>query len=139
MAINKALLKKIGIWNMAQKQLADIKKQEAELRAEVFAALFDNGEFPLKEGANKLDLPDGWSITATHKLNYNIDEAVISDTLEQMREKGFSDLGLVKYKPSLSVAEYRKIDDEMKGILSAALTIKPGSPSMKLIPPKEGK
>lgn len=139
MAITNSLLTKISKWNAIQAQLATVKAQEAALRSELFAALFDNGKFPLKEGANKLDLPDGWSIQATHKLNYSIDEAVISDTLEQMREKGFSDRGLVKYKPSLSVAEYRKIDDEMKGIFSAALTIKPGSPSMKLVPPKEGK
>ena len=133
MAITKSLLTKIAKWNDLQAQLAAVKSQEASLRSEVFAALFDNNKYELKEGVNKLDLPDGWSIQATHKLNYSLDEAALPSVLEQLGSAGAD---LVKYKPSLTLPAYRKLDDKQAAILSQALTVKPGTPSMKLIAPK---
>lgn len=133
MAISKALLQKVAKWNELQAQLAIVKAQEAALRSEVFAALFDNGKTELKEGVHKLDLPDGWVLSATHKLNYSLDEAALPAVLEQLGEAGTD---LVKYKPSLTMPAYRKMQPEQLAILGQALTIKPGSPSMKLIEPK---
>lgn len=123
---------KIGRWNELVTQLASVKDQEAKLRKEIFDACFPTPT----EGTNIIDMPEGWKLKATHKLNRSVDESALPAALEALRKKKISVDDLIRYKPELSVSAYRKLAPEHAKILEQAMTIKPGTPVMELVAPK---
>ena len=122
----------LGQWKTLNEQLASLKDQEAKLRKEIFELAFPA---PV-EGANTLELPEGWKLKGTHKLNRSIDESALPAILETLRKKKVDTEPLIKYKPELSISAFRKMNPDHAHILEQALVIKPGMPSMELIPPK---
>lgn len=127
-------LEKIGQWYDLQNKLAALKDQEMALRQEIFAAQFPTPA----EGVNSLDLPEGWTLKGTYKINRTIDEAALPAVLEALRKKKLATEALVAYKPSLVIKGYRALSDDHRRILEQALVIKPGAPSLELIAPKKG-
>ncbi len=124
---------KLAQWHELTQQLEQVKAKELKLRNELFGQFYPSPN----EGTNTVDLPDDWKLKGVYKLNRNIDEAVLPITLSKMKE-GAEDR-LIKYKPELVLKNYRTLEEEQKKILESALIIKPGTPSMKLVPPKEKK
>ena len=123
---------KIGLWNDLQKQLASIKEQEATLRSEIFQEVFPAPA----EGTNTVDMPMGWKLKGTYKLNRSFDESALPAILEQLRKKKVKMDGIVLYKPSLDTRAYRAMDPEHRHLLEQAMVIKPGMPSLELVAPK---
>jgi hypothetical protein len=148
-------------WCELKKQLDVLKFQESELRKKLFGALIVNP----KEGANEYALPDGYVFKATHVITRTVDQVQMSvlqttkvrDGLHILRAAGYPDdqiakmdpdamlftvLGLsvdklIKFKPELSVAEYRKLTAEQTAVVNMFIDSKPGSPQCKLEPGKE--
>lgn len=119
--------KVLGQWQDTKAELESLKRKEAQLRKLLFQGAFPN---PV-EGVNTITLVDGTIIKGTHKITRNIDEAALPSVLEQMPEAVRDNL--VAYKPSLSVAVYRKLTAEERKTFDQALIIKPGTPTLEVI------
>ena len=119
--------KVLGQWQDTKAELESLKRKEAQLRKLLFQGAFPN---PV-EGINTITLVDGTIIKGTHKITRNIDEAALPSVLEQMPEAVRDNL--VAYKPSLSVAVYRKLTAEERKTFDQALIIKPGTPTLEVI------
>jgi hypothetical protein len=132
MMIAEELYTKIGRWNELQAQLVTIKDQEMKLRREIFAACFPAPT----EGTNKLELPEGWTMKATYKLNRSLDEAALPAVLAELRKHKVNTEELVSYKPSLSLSAYKKLDPRWVAILDQVVTTTPGAPTLELVAPK---
>ena len=119
------------------KVLAYLKYLEGVWRAKLIADCFPVHE---AEGTETLELGEGWKLKAEFKNGYKVEEATIKDDLQKVSDLGlaYSEAvrGLIKYKPELSVTVYKTLSDEIKDIVNNSLTIKPGTPTLKLIEPK---
>src|SRR5699024_2831301 len=101
-------------WNMKQ-QVDILKAKESDLRQQIITAAFPG----IQEGTENADLPQGYKLSVTGKLNRNIDEAALPAVLEQMGE-GAED-NLIERKPSLVMKEYRKLSDKQRKVFDQAL------------------
>jgi len=126
-------IKLLEDWADAKLGLAKIKLTEAELRIEVRSSFFPVPEI----GTNTIELEGGWKLKCVEKLSYTIDKASLHSTLEQLPE-GIADR-VIQYKPSLDMSQYNKLSDYNRGIFDSALIIKPASPTITLVEPKEKK
>lgn len=107
-------------------------EQERKLRQEVFAMAFPKPA----EGTNNEELPEGWKLKGTLKIDRKFDEAALPAVKEAVRAMGFNPDPLVKYKPELELKLYRAMPPEVMKVFDTALTIKPALPSIELVPPK---
>lgn len=126
---------RLAEWYQVQSELDELKAKELRLRNECVAAYFGGVE-KLKEGVNKRDMPEGWVLKATGKLNRKVDEAAIPAVAQELATKGVSIDTLVKYKPDLSTTVYRELTEEQRKIMDQALIITPGTPQLELAKPK---
>lgn len=124
-------LQKLAEWTTATETLKKAKKREAKLRQEAFDLFFPDPE----EGVNTAQLEAGYKLKGTHKINRNLDEAALPAVFEKLPE-GTKDL-LIKEKPNLILAAYKKLNKKNRNVFDMALTIKPGTPSMEIVAPKE--
>ncbi len=130
---------KILQWQEAVKALAVAKEAEAALRNEVIAANFAEHK---EEGTENVELGNGYKLKAVFKLSYTLDnkEEGVDKALTKLEKMGaegqFVAERLVRWKPELSVSEYKKLDDKYKKVIDTVLTTKPGLPSLELVEPK---
>lgn len=133
------LLEKMRVWNDAVAQVENIAKPliatEMALRKELFAMAFPSP----KEGTNDLALPNGWKAKAVYKLDRKLDEAALPAVMDALRKLDVIAESLVRYKPELDTKAYKALSDANQAIFNQCLTIKPASPSLELIQPKEPK
>ena len=129
---------KLQEWHQAVLAAQEAKKvveAEQALRKEVMALFFPE---PV-EGTNKFELEADWSLKATHKIERKVDEAALPAVLQQLREMGVNPDPLIRTKPDLDTKAYRslvQINPDAAHVFEQALTIKPGSPTVELVPPK---
>lgn len=125
-------------WSKAVRELAAAKELEAELRKQVVDTQFDSNK---TEGTQTISLGNGWKLKAVKTLNYNLDkdevDAALANIEESCENGQFIAERLVKFKPELSVSEYKKLDASAKKLIDAVLTTKPGTPQLKLEGPKQ--
>lgn len=120
-------------WWAASQALDTLKVRELALRVELFKRQFPS---PVEGSAeNKVPLGGGYILQADHKINRNVDEAVVSalmkgDNTRPLAEKVF------RYKPELVLKAFRDLSDEEKKIVADAVTEKPGTPALKIVLPK---
>lgn len=132
----KALSQKLWEWSQTAAELERVKAKEMTLRKELFGQIFPDP----REGVNKADLPQGWKVNGTYKLDRKVDEVALPSVLEKLLARGVGQaVDLIKVKPELVVKVYKGLKDEDRYIMDQALIIKPGAPSLELIPPKDGK
>lgn len=124
-----------------QNQLAALKGAEAMLRRRVFAHYFPNPTEGSKD--NKVPLNDGTGaiVQGEHILNRKVDEGELEKLKEAMFAEGsnlpqldFSKL--IKWKPEVSMTEYRKLTDEERQAFDRCLVVTPGMPGVKVVIPK---
>lgn len=123
-------------WQAAQQDLAIAKSiidKEMTLRKAVVASFWPTP----KEGVNNMELNAGWKMKYNRSLEYKVDDAALPACREALFVANVSSDKLFKLTPSLSVTEYRLLDDNIRSIVDKVLTIKPKSPTLELIPPKE--
>jgi len=95
-----------------------------------------------KEGTdNKAELGQGWTLKYTHKIDRTVDEATVAATKDRLREEfKINPDTLFKVEHTLAIKEFRaleNINEEAFKALQECLTVKPGSPKLEVIPPKE--
>lgn len=133
---------------MAHKQavieLEAVKAKEMALRKKLAETYFPNA----KEGVNNLELGNGYKLKFTRKLNYRLagkdDVDAALDDIEKLGNEGsFIGERLVRWKPDLSVSEYKRllksgegIDNSIKHIIGRVLTISDAAPTIELVEPK---
>jgi hypothetical protein len=81
-------------------------------------------------------MPEGWTLKGTYKLTRSLDEAALPAVLAELHKHKISTDALIKYKPSLDTRAYRALDPKWQHVLEQAMEIKPGAPSLELVPPK---
>lgn len=123
-------------WYSLTKEIEEFKekkmKREMELRKLLTAVLFPN---PV-EGTQRQDMPAGWQFKLQYKIDRKVDEAALPAVKERLREIGVNPDLYVVNKPELSLTNYRLLTEEQRQILDQALVIKPASPTLELVPPK---
>jgi hypothetical protein len=133
--VTEEQMKLLEEWRLAKAAADEAKPivtKEQALRKQVFAAFY-----PVpKEGTNTLDLADGWKLKGVYKLDRKIDDAALPAVTEQLRGMGVNADTLVAWKPELKTATYRELTAEQRAVFDQALTVKPGSPTVELMPPK---
>lgn len=124
-------------WVKAEEEAKAVKPiiaKELALRKKVFASFLAEP----KEGTNYVELGNGWRLKLTHKLSRTVDEAALPAVAELLLEsKGVYIDTLVDYKPSLKLAVYRELSDENKQVFDQALIMRPSTPTVEMVPPKE--
>jgi hypothetical protein len=120
----------VAEWDAADKALAAAKAREKELREQVIEALFKDAPV----GTNNHELPTGETLSCVKKLNYKLetDATMLAQGALAGMIGEFLTQRLVKWKPELSVSEYKKLDDISRATIDKALTITPATPSLEM-------
>ena len=142
MAINKNLAKKIiadlpkdpaarlVAWNDVKGLIADLKKVEAALRKEALDEFFAKRE----EGTTNVELGHDWKARCKQPVTRKLDPTKFDAVFEKL-PRGFRQK-LIKMDAKLVVGEYTKLSDEHREIFDEAVTMKNGTASLELLPPK---
>jgi hypothetical protein len=118
-------------WRMSQ-ELDKLKAEEMQLRKKIFATYF---RAPV-EGTNTVPLSAGWVLKAAYPITRKVDVPLLTNLGLELAKQGLPMDSLIKYKPELSVTDYRKLSDEQRKLLDQVLDIKPGSPQVEIVLPK---
>lgn len=132
-------------WNIAKQQVEYAKAHEMELRKHIVSRAFPNKS----EGTKTKELGNGYALKASIKFNYSLDNdnKKVEEALDAIGKCGnqgsFIAERLVNWKPSLSLSEYRELQDDKsdtgKQILrhiNSVLTIKEAAPTLEIKEPK---
>jgi len=120
---------KLQTWHEMAVLLKETKEREAELRRElceefIGGAAMENGRVTVKGD----DAGSGLSYIAVQSLSYNVDVAALEAIWSGLTDE---EKGAIAYKPSVSLAKYRKIDDN--SILQDAIISRLAMPTLKVV------
>lgn len=112
-------------------------EKERQLRAEVIKLFSERADDAMASGVENVATGIG-TLKITHKLNYNLGNADLVDkaldAIEKSQEGGnVIAERLVKWKPELSVREYKLLTPKQKALIDAVLTITPGAASIEIV------
>ena len=133
---------KILAWEAAVKALAAAKDAEAALRKEVLAEAFAFDPEALREETENFELGNGYKLKAVFKIsrNLNNENEAVDKVLSKIEKTGpegaFIAERLVKWKPELSVSEYKKLPEKFKKLFDEVVTSKEVMPALELVAPK---
>ena len=133
---------KILAWEESVKALAAAKEAEAALRREALAEAFQFDPEALREGTENFELGNGYKLKAVFKIsrNLNNENEAVDKVLSKIEKTGpegvFIAERLVKWKPELSVTEYKKLPEKFKKMIDEVVTSKEATPSLELVAPK---
>ena len=133
---------KILQWQEATKALAAAKDAEAALRKEVLAEAFAFDPEALREGTENFELGNGYKLKAVFKIsrNLNNENEAVDKVLSKIEKTGpegaFIAERLVKWKPELSVTEYKNLPDKFRKLIDEVVTSKEATPALELVAPK---
>lgn len=130
----------IARWADAQRKVEELKlalvplvEEERLLRGQVVMATLPDEV----EGTTTMDLPNNWALKVALSLDRKVDEAALPATREVLAGMGVNADRLVRWKPEVQVKEYRTLTAEQRAAFDKALLIKPKTPDLTLLPPKE--
>jgi hypothetical protein len=127
-------------WDKSKQQLETAKAEEKKLRDQVVEAFF--GKVLLREGTENVDLGNDYKLKAVFKLNRNFvgGEEAVEKALQKIEKAGsegqFIATRLVKWKPELSISEYRKLPDKFTKIIDEIITTSESTTSIEIVVPK---
>lgn len=127
-------LQRLHEWQVASQELKALKEREMQLRKVLASAFFPTPS----EGTNTLEIGNGYKLKGVFGMDRKVDEAALKAADKALRDAGVPLDDLVRWKPDLSITEYRKLDDqpEKKVIFDMVIITKPSSPSLEIVPPK---
>lgn len=144
MALTNEQIEKLKAWERTKLDLGALTMRERALRAEVVAELFPAPTI----GTNNLDLGNGYTLKFVKGVNYSLDKGDVDPNtglcntdraLDNMRSTGndgaFVADRLVKWKPELSISEYKKLSDTHKKIIDKVITTSDASPELTIVVP----
>lgn len=120
-------------WERLSTELSRIKAAEMLLRTKIYKGFFINP----KEGVNTIPLSNNYELKADRKINRSIDEAAMNANMERLATVGVVLKDLVEFKPSLVLKTYRGLTDAQLEIVDQFVESKDGSPSMRIVLPKD--
>lgn len=120
-------------WVEAKEELELAKKKEVLLRNMVVNAFFKEQ----KEGVNNYELGNGYVLKLKQNYIHSfVDNLPASEMLAKLSALGFEDgEKYIKFKPSLVLTEYRKLEGDKKIAFDTMLEIKQSLPSIELVSP----
>lgn len=124
---------KILEWKNAKVQLDAFKTLEMKLRSELVSENFDGSKL---EGTENLDLGNSWKLKCVKKLSHKLTNKNGETAKALVALPSHISERLVKWEPTLSVSEYKRLDPAHRAIIDEVLTIKEASPSLDLVAPK---
>lgn len=142
--------RQLAAWEASKIALEAAKAAEMEARKAFVKFAFNHEKL---EGTERIPLHNGYEAKAVKKLNYNLvshTEGVSTvDAVDAAltRIEAVSDEGkfiaerLVKWTASLSISEYRKLDEtpngqKFKAIIDEVVETSEGAPTLEIVPPK---
>lgn len=126
-------------WQKAKDVFDLAQANERKLRAEVISLFSEMASNEMSSGMETVPTGVG-KLKIEHKLDYKLDADTdkVDNALDQIEKsmEGGNIVAerLVKWKPEISVREYKLLDAKQKAIVDKVLTIKPASKSVKLEP-----
>lgn len=127
-------------WTTAKENLEVCKNIELDLRKQIVELLLDQNR--LEKFSKTFQLGNDYALRATNIVSYKLEskDRVIEviDKLSDIGKAGISTL-LFKWNCELSETTYKSLDEDTKSIVDEILTIKPGTPQLEFIEPKEDK
>lgn len=133
---------KILQWQEAVKTLAAAKEAEAALRKEVLSGAFNFDPEALREGTENVELGQGYKLKAVFKISRTLQggQEAVEKALQKIEKTGsegeFIAERLVKWKPELSVTEYKSLPDKFRKIIDEVVVSKESTPTLELVAPK---
>lgn len=126
----------LTVWENTKAQLTKLKSYEMELRK---AIVYDGGFFDADKtsGTEHATLGDGYKLTSVKKETYTLKnengetDAALNNFTDSEAEL------LVKWTPTLSVSNYKKLSEEKQAFFNGALEIKDGAPTLEIKPSKK--
>lgn len=116
-------------WYQAAEQLRAAKAVELELRKQVVEEFFP----VLEEGAQSVEIDGDAKLVCTLPYSYSVDADTLNEGLTHI--PATKQDKIVIWKPSMSLAVYRKLTKKARNAFTAeCITIKPGTPSLKIKP-----
>lgn len=128
----KATNEDIMEWLKLKSALATVKAKEGILRQKIIKTFFAAP----KEGTNNFELGNGYKLKFTHKLQRDIDEALLTNLLPSFAEKGINVDDLIERKPSLKIKPWRELTEEQALVFNQVVTTKPAAGTMEFVKPK---
>lgn len=121
-------------WQCAATELDQIKQTEMQLRKLIVDTFFDP---ELAVGTQNLELENGYKLKAEKRENYTLKNS--NGETDEMLKKFPPEVAklLVRWKPELNLKNYKALSQpEYFAYFDGCLEIKPGAPSLEIIPPK---
>lgn len=115
-------------WFIQKDELKTLQAAEVLARKDLAVYFFPTP----REGTNAIPLGDTHELVMEHKINRSLDEALLNSLGRKLYEDGIPMDLLIEYKPSLKLAEYRKLNDAQRAAFDALLTSKEGTPSLSI-------
>lgn len=138
MAFTEEQKSRINDWQYAQQKARQWRETEMSLRAEVMAIAWPAYANAPTAGTVYADIANGYKIKYEQTFSYNLKDTPTLK-VEQVLDNHFEPLAadlLVRWKPELSVSNYKKLTDAEQRYFAPVLTIKPDAPKLELIAPK---
>lgn len=117
-------------WFVQKDELKTLQAAEVLARKELSVHFFPSP----REGTNTMPLGETHELVMEHKINRALDEALLNTLGRKLYEDGVPMDLLIEYKPSLKLAEYRKLNDAQRAAFDALLTSKEGTPTLSIRP-----
>jgi hypothetical protein len=134
MPLSPDQLTKLREWWELCVHVAFVKAKESKLRDELVKEFFNADK---DAGTETIEIANGYKLKSVKKLDYKLNNkegavtALVAIIDPELAQK------LVKWTPKLSESTYKNLDPQTQKLFDGCLTIKPGKPSLKIIPPGE--
>lgn len=100
------------------------KKLESEMRVAILEEAFPNAsEGTLNSFAGE------YQIKGTFKMTHKLDASLVEENYDDMSKE---EKECISFKPSLSLAAYKKLDEDDGYLLNECITVSPAMPSLKI-------
>lgn len=115
----------INEWLELKQQIETLSSQERALRIKITEAVLAG-----KEEGSKTSTIDGIKLTATAVVNYNIDKEELDLIKDSLTDE---ELACLRYKPEVTLKNFRKLDPERTYQLFRAVSTSKGLPQLKVV------
>lgn len=147
-AMTPELEKAMGEWHAAVIASKEAAARENETRMAVFAHFFPEGD-PRRSagGKDKFQMPGGFVLEIERRINVKIDKAALPAVRQVVSEMPVDpETGevptiehAIRMAPEFSESGYKALPEHVRLIVNDCLTFTPGTPGLKLEPPKAAK
>lgn len=130
---NEVTMEDMIKWSEMVQQLKTLRTAEMLLRKKITIHYF-----PLAiEGTQSVKLNAGYKLRLTLPYDRSFDMGALAAGREMFQENGINVDSLMRTKYELKKKEYNTLTEEQRNLFDQALIIKPGSPTLEIVAPKQ--